>query len=480
MGKGENYYDKLSQRYRRVIPNKSLEYTILIDGKKKECVENLYDDIEFIKYTSDYIAIFKVNEIFEKYFLEFAQSHMEDSSCFFHYIMEFLTSKEQYFYKKVNGIILKDFQKEILHIKELSINNLIIDNKMIKLLMQYFKELEFVHFKNCIILEECSFYHLESTLRFYNCEIMNINSFNYCKQNLIFSNCQISKIVNAIINSSKITIDKWDDATLTDLFLKCHFPNLTEMIIKNDFVSLDDNTLYNKCLQFLPYACPNLVNLFIEGKVFSFNFLYHFNKLNKCEIRSVNDSIGVYEIYNPYVENDSERNDIINNSNRQIKDDMDIHLAIYDKLDEIIKLLKIANFTVEEMNIYLNKKVPMTLLNPVSNFCETKISNYYLYNLNNRILELCNNSDYEPIIINDRFYLIKKLFAGKYVKMKQGVIISSPFIYHPSGIPIIFSKTGYSYQQYIDDARRMQDYFEVEEDVVGPEEENQQRKNLEL
>ena len=111
----------------------------------------------------------------------------------------------------------------MLHIKELTINNIIIDNKMINFLMQYFKKLELIHFKNCIVLEECYFYHLASTLRFYNCEIMNVNSFNYCEQDLIFSNCLVSKIVNAIINSSKITIDKLDDETLTTLFFKCHF-----------------------------------------------------------------------------------------------------------------------------------------------------------------------------------------------------------------------------------------------------------------
>ena len=72
-------------------------------------MENLYSDIKFIKSTSDYIAIFKVNEIFEKCFLEFAQSHIGDSNCFFHYIMELLTSNEQCLYRRINGIILKDF-----------------------------------------------------------------------------------------------------------------------------------------------------------------------------------------------------------------------------------------------------------------------------------------------------------------------------------------------------------------------------------
>lgn len=112
---------------------------------------------------------------------------------------------------------------------------------------------------------------------------------------------------------------------------------------------------------------------------------------------------------------------------------------------------------------------------------EIKINNYYLYDLNNRILELCNNRDYEPVIINDRFYLIKKLFEGNYVKMKQGVIVSSPFIYHPSGIPIAFSNTGYSYQQYIDGARRMQDYFVLDAEknnMLGSKEDNQKQKNL--
>lgn len=336
-----------------------------------------------------------------------------------------------------------------------------IDRQMVKILSRFFKELSIVHFSKCRIEKDCDFSHLKSKLDFSDCEISSMNVFRYCQQDLKLQNCKINHITNSVINSHKIHIDKLDDSTLANLFFFCHFPELKSLTIGNPNALIVENH-YHQCLEWLPYACPRLVSLFMEGKVFSFDFLYHFNRLNKVEIRSTNDSIGIYEIFNPYVTKEEERDEIIKSSYRNIKTNLDIHLAISDKLNCIMQLLNTVGFTEEEKNIYLHQKVPL-LLNPIQYLSGRKFDFFYSFDSKNKEMELLHNDSGESIIIDDKFYTIGKTFEGRYIRMKQQVITSKPFIYHPSGIPIVFNRKECSYQEHIDQAIRMQDMFLLEE-----------------
>lgn len=94
----------------------------------------------------------------------------------------------------------------------------------------------------------------------------------------------------------------------------CNFPDLNKLIIGEKRVyHVNKNMYFDKSLLFMPYACCDINDLYLEGKVSTFDFLYHFKQLSQCEIRSVNDSIGCFEVYHPYIVDKNERNRIINN-----------------------------------------------------------------------------------------------------------------------------------------------------------------------
>lgn len=456
-------YDYLLSKYKNVISDNLSEYIVLIDGRKKDYDEYVHMDLKFLKSTKEYIAILKIEEIIGKSSLDFALSDEKYSRLFFKYIIDFLISEDECFYRKINDIVLTDYHKELLNIKEITISNAVIDHPMLMVLSRFFKELDILHFSRCTIQKDCDFCNLKGDLNFYDCEISSTNVFKYCKQDVRLEGCRINHITNSVINSRKINIDKLDDATLANFFLFCHFPELKDLTIGNPTsLIINENNHYNQCLKWLPHACPRLVNLLIEGKVSSFDFLYHFHKLSKVEIRSMDDSIGIYKIYNPYLTNIKEREEIIKRSNRKMETDMDINLAIFDKLSCIIQMLNIVGFTEEEKNIYLHQKLPL-LLNPISYLNERKIDSFYSFNSKNKKLELQNNDREENIIVDDKFYTIEKTLEGRYIKRKQQVITSKPFLYHPSGIPIVFHREEYSYQEYIDQAIKMQDMFILEE-----------------
>lgn len=462
-------YKNLLKRYNRIGLDISSKFVLLIDGRKQNFDEYVKMDLRYIKVTTEYIATLKIDEVVGLNTLEFVLSNKDHSKCLLSYILDVLTSENKCFYKTINSIIINDYHTEILDIKRLTINNALVDSKMLKILSEQFKNLKLIDFIKCRILEDCEFNVLDSNLNFYDCEIENINSFNYCKQPLMFQNSKVIKIVNSIVNSSIIKINGLlDDSTLERLFLLCHFPDLKNLIIGNNIVpyEVDKTAYFDKSLLFLPYACPNLESLFIEGKITSFNFLYHCSNLKECEIRSVDDSISYFEIYTPYITDNEERDKIINSSNRNINDDMGIHLSMLDKMNMILEMLRLVGFSQEEIQIYIKQQSPTILLNPIKEFSEKSIEHFYLYDLCNKTLKLCTQDDdsIEMTIISDKFYEIKKQFIGKNIRTKQNIIAAKPFVYHPSGIPISFDNDGYNYHQYIDRAIELKDMFILDED----------------
>lgn len=337
---------------------------------------------------------------------------------------------------------------------------------MIQVFKKFFKKLEKISFHDCVIEKNCSFRELNCDLHFEGCEIKSTNSYNYCEQSIEFLDCKIDKITNAVINSNNIRISgkECNDYMLTLLFLKCHFPNLESLIIgsKLERCEIDNSINYNSCLYFMPYSCPKLMDLFIQGSVNSFDFLYHFNKLTSCEIRSVDDSIGPYEIYNPYITDELERKEIVNKSKRNIETSLDINLALYDRLAQILKALSCINFFDEEKNLYLYQKTPLEILNPLRCFREQKVNYYYSYDSINGILKLHFDHAGDYKLVNDNFYYIKRAINTIAIMERTKVITSVPFIYHPTGIPIKFDNDSFLRQDFINQALALEHYFDYE------------------
>lgn len=79
----EKRYDYLFDRYKNTISNRSSEYIVLIDGRKRDYDEHIHMDLQFIKSTKEYISILKIDEIIGKSSLEFALSDKKHSRLFF-------------------------------------------------------------------------------------------------------------------------------------------------------------------------------------------------------------------------------------------------------------------------------------------------------------------------------------------------------------------------------------------------------------
>lgn len=436
-----------------------LNHILLVDGMKKDNVSKyLSDDIDFITCNSCYNARLSIDEITGFCRLDFTLFNSCCSKELLSYILNYLTCEDKYFYRSIDGVIVHDFHNDLLEIKQINIKNTIIDGKTIDILNKYFNNLKIINFIDCIIDDSCSIYNLnnEIIVNFVNCEFNNIKSLSYCKQKLNFVNPKFNKITNVVINSKEITFECVNDTILTNLFLMCNFPDLNKLVIGEDMPhQVNENMYFDKSLKYMPYACYDVINLYLQGKVRTFDFLYHFNQLSQCEIRSICDSVGIYEIYNPYIGNKNERNKIINNK-FSINNELDINLTIYNKLFEIIKFLNIVKYSSNEKHLYLDKDgLSELILNPLKGFKHTPVEYMYIYDSNNDSLRLDvvdkDNQD-NFSIFNNHFYEFKKNYIGRNVRLKRQIEISKPFIYHPSNIPLIWDNSTIKQDELIKDA----------------------------
>ena len=462
-------YVNVLNKYKQVC-DKLKNNTLFINGRRQDTYKDIINlNIEFMRLENEYFAILKINEISGTSNLEFFLSNQEYSKSFVSYVLSFLTSEDKYLYKTINKISISDYHSYLLNVQQISIDGMLIDKKILDFIKKHFKNIVMINFSNSTIKNNCHINDLDIEMNFYNCEIENITSFNYCNQKITIIGGKIDMIEHTTINSDKIILDKFEDEILENLFFKCQFPNLLTLQIGNNHV--DESKTYDKCLNFLPYACPKLLSLSISGKISSFDFLYHFHALSKCEIMSIDDSIESYQIYTPYITNDLERQKIIDDSHRIIKNDLDIHLAINDKLQEIINIMNTVRYTEEEKTIYMKRRT-LENLNTFKHSLENKIDYFYLYDQNLKMLYLSIDNTNEKIIFNDKLYIIKQPFKGKNIEYKKTFIVSKPFIYHASNIPIMFSKHNYLDEDFIKEALKMEELY------IAEMEDNEKDKKL--
>ena len=389
-------------------------------------------------------------------------SNKEYSSNFLKYFLDFLTSDNPKLQKRSNDVLICDYRQKLYNTTSIDLYNMTIDKSIIESIKKLFPKLELLRFSDCKIKDSCSFNELNCNVSFVSCQIDNTKSFNYYTNPLDFRNCKINNIEHSTIYSKKISIDNIDETKLEQLFLRCHFPNLQELIIGKYLRFHVDKNSYNNSLEFLPKACPNLISLLISGKIYSFDFLSKFNNLSKCEIRSIDDSVHTIEIYSPYVENEEERFKIIEHSNLIIESEIDEHLALLQKLNEIIKVLNMLGMSDEEKNFYLNRKIPRYLLDPVSMTKFKEQQQYYVYDSTNDTLllttEVIDNGkhyDYTYNTFNNILYRISNDKVLGYLTIKKNMDIAECFIYNQFGIPIVFRKSDGNISDAYQDAKEL-------------------------
>lgn len=435
------------------IPKDENDFILVVDNHYKDKNDDYYpfSERKFVKITKEMISIFKYHGITDSSYLTIALSDKNNSSNYIKYILDLFTTDNSKLKKYINNILVDDYRLKLDEVRFITLSVMEIDKNVIELTKKLFPKIERIKFVSCHIKDNCNFNNINFDFEFDNCDIDSIKSLNYCTKNLDLYNCKLNNISHSIINSKKIFISKIDDETLENLFIFCHFPELTELTI-GDFYGGVNDVSYKKALLFLPKACPNLLKLQISGKVYSFDFLSNFNKLSSCEIRSIDDSAYVYEAYSPYVENEKERNLIIKNSKIKPQEEIDEHIAIKQKLDEIIKLLNKLGVSEEEKNLYLNKKVPKILLDPLNAVKLKNLNYYYIYDsTNDELIMTADDTLYDE---KNNCACTYKMFNGilyrtfdekkrGYFAITKKIDLAEQFMYNRVGIPIVFRKSNY-------------------------------------
>lgn len=431
-----NNYDKRKKHYKDRLPKDEHDFIIIVDGDFKDFDDKdyLYCEREFIKITNEMCLELSYFVLTDSANLSVSLSDKIYSSNYQLYFLNFLISENPKLKKYINNILMSDYRLKLQKVNYLKLYDMIIDKEILEITKKMFPNLERIAFINCDIEKSCYFNNLNCEIIFDNCKIDSISSFNYYTKTLDFHNCKINDINHSIINSKKFTITNTNDEMLEKLFVLCHFSELQKLTIGSFFGLGVDDVSYKKALLFLSKACPRLLKLQISGKVYSFDFLSNFNKLSSCEITSNEDKVYVYETYNPYVENEKERNFIISHSKIKIDGEMSEHFAMLQKLDEIVRTLNKLGMSEEEKNLYLNKKMSKILLDPINDINLKNTENYYLYDSRNDDLILTSSDidndenncyEYTYKIFNGILYRTRDKKVVGYLKHQKELILQN-------------------------------------------------------
>lgn len=342
-----------------------------------------------------------------------------------------------------NNLIIDhyDLSKCLNEVNEIKIHNSNIDYKFTNLIRKYFHNLKKIEFSYCKVSSDADFSKIDTYIRFYNSEVDNIRVFSDSKSNFEFWRTSIYDISPCTINSSEIRMPNIGNPYKLDLkklFLMVNFPNLESLDIRPDTLreySFEDSFL------FLPYSAPNLENLYVGGKVRNLNFLERLPYLLKCSIDSVNDD-SPYSFFYPYVTDKKERNKLSKRNEEYIKylsvlksfipEEFIMCEAEYDR----IMKLKDAYYLIKE---HYDNEYNDLINNKENNFKSTfKPSGYFSMMYYKLVYKKNNKSDLffsdEPVykIQNNIMYDDSRCYD------KNNIVRATKFIYHPSGIPIIF------------------------------------------
>ncbi len=335
-----------------------------------------------------------------------------------------------------------DLSKELNNITELKINNSNIDYKFTNLIKKYFHKLKRIEFNNCRVTSDSDFSKIDTEIKFYYSNIDNIRVFNNTYANFEFWRTNINNISPCTINSNEIRLPNIGGEyklDLKELFLKVNFPELKSLDIRPDTL---DVYSFEDSLMFLPYSAPFLENLYVGGKVRSLEFLEIFPYLLKCSIESMHDD-SPYAFFYPYVTDKKEREKLSIRNKESIKYLSKLNQSIPEKFlmceaeYRRIMDLKDAFYLIKE---HYDGEYNDLINHRKHNFENTfRPDGYYsmmyyklVYKKNNEsVLFFSDEPEYK--IENNIMYDDSKRYD------KDSIMYTTKFIYHPSGIPILFN-----------------------------------------
>ncbi len=335
-----------------------------------------------------------------------------------------------------------DLSKELNNITELKINNSNIDYKFTNLIKKYFHKLKRIEFNNCRVTSDSDFSKIDTEIKFYYSNIDNIRVFNNTYANFEFWRTNINNISPCTINSNEIRLPNIGGKyklDLKELFLKVNFPELKSLDIRPDTL---DVYSFEDSLMFLPYSAPFLENLYVGGKVRSLDFLERLPYLLKCSIESMHDD-SPFAFFYPYVTDKKEREKLSIRNKESIKYLSKLNQSIPEKFlmceAEYRRIMDLKD------TFYLIKEHYDGEYNDLINHRKHNFENtfrpdgyysmmYYklVYKKNNEsVLFFSDEPEYK--IENNIMYDDSKRYD------KDSIMYATKFIYHPSGIPILFN-----------------------------------------
>lgn len=441
-------------------------FALLVDGRIEYSILpcNYFSKIEYISNNDKYLAVFKLEEIIDLKTLVMYGKERLNYHNLFEYINSFLGSNSYQLTVVVNKIEIRNYKNSFSEIKKIEFNNFEVDEKFIKIINLYFANLIEIDFINCIINKSSNLNMLNCNINFKNCEIELLSSLNYCSQKISLSNTIIGQYNLAVINSKDMIINL-NELELKKTMIYTNFPYLSNL-------EINGNDCLKESLNYISSACTNLKNLKINGIVYSLDFIYKINNINKCIINSVDDSIGTYEIITPEIENQNERNKIIKESLIEVNSGLDERLVIFEKINQIVKSMNLFKYSLYEMNLYMQQERfedKIIIKNPFYKYFEIN----YSYDSNNHELFLDSNHDdlFEYNIVDSNIYISRKSeIISKYLSYKKILMKGIPFIYHANGTPIIFEKKQ-SFREKTNHAKSNCDFYNIlcEDEIIEKE-----------
>lgn len=366
---------------------------------------------------------------------------------FLDFINSIINGDEKIFLQ-FKGLEVFDLRRKLFEIENIEIRNTVVDSLLISTINRYFPCLKKINFIKSIIKQECNFDKIKGCLEFNGSIIENIRVFNDTHADIVLWRTEVNKVSNTTINSKELQFNCITNINIKELFLKCNFPYLENLIVSpavdmqvREF-SYEDNFIY------LPSSAPYLENLSIEGKLSSFDFLTDMKNLLRCNIKSIYDFHGSNY---PDTSKSSERKKI---KKRNIKgyqiskilspDQEDKYILGKLELDRVRRLAqfnKLLSYSEDE------KQQLLTGINPIEYCINSNVNNgeitefyelyfdylYFRNTMNEKDVRIGLEETYRMLNGYIHVYKNREVFND----MKK-ILICKNYIHNYDGKPILF------------------------------------------
>ena len=341
-----------------------------------------------------------------------------------------------------NGIKFQDLKMKLFVVSQIEIHDAMIDQNFISYVSKYFHSLKEIKFINCRILSEVSFQKWNIRCSFHHSQIDDILVFRDTLSPLDLESSCIQKVTPCDIFSSEIlfrNIGNHDKIPFSDIFLKCNFPYLKDLTVLLN--ASQPEMTHESGFTFLPDSCPNLESLYLEGKVSDLSFLKRLMYLNRCGIKSKCDN-SYYSFFYPYITDGKERKRLEKARQQDIKyiqkQQPFIPKKVLSTLAEYYHIMNQKDFYYL-ISLRYSNELDELIQNDLSVSAPQQISHYFLvrYQKLNHVIQ---SSDFLP----KTEYCIQNSILYQKPKSKNEIVLSKEFLYHSSGIPILFD----SYSKY--------------------------------